>query len=74
LLSDIEAARADGNWTALSSLQRIRSQYLGLSKVNVAVSVESAMTDVELIKRISGGNQEFIEVLGAQLAIEHSFS
>ncbi len=66
-------AKADGNATALTNNERLRAQIHGMITNNVSVTIEHAMTDVELVAKISGGDATLAVALRARLGTDNSF-
>ena len=64
LLSDLENARRDRNWTAVSALTRLRLQFHGLLRDRVVYETpEQAMSDEELIASIAQGDERKADLL-----------
>ena len=56
ILEDREAAKADGNYTALAAFDRTLAQVLGMTNSTVLVAAEKSETDQQLIAQLSGGD------------------
>ncbi len=57
LCEDREAAKADGNHTAIAAFDRTLATVLGMTANTVLVAAEKSETDDELIARLSGGDE-----------------
>ncbi|MDH4032071.1 MAG: hypothetical protein OEU49_14565 [Chromatiales bacterium] len=57
LLSDMDAARQAGNWSAVAALTRLRLQALGMLKDKLVVSGDAAsLSDKQLIDELAGND------------------
>ncbi len=57
ILEDREAAKSDGNHTAIAAFDRTLATVLGMTANTVLVAAEKSETDDELIARLSGGDE-----------------
>ena len=62
VLADLQAAREDRNWTAVSSLQRIAGACIGNLSETLNIG-DQRMSDDQLIDRLAGDNPEAAEML-----------
>lgn len=56
LLEDMDAARREGNHTALAAYTRIRAQILGMLAEHLVITDERAASDDELVQRLAKGD------------------
>ena len=56
LCEDREAARADGNFTALAAFDRTLATVLGMTNSTLVVAAEKSETDEQLIARLAQGD------------------
>jgi hypothetical protein len=73
MLSDMEAARNDGNHNATAQYTRIKMQVHGVLKDNVALTVEQRASDEELIRCASAGDPAVAAVLRKLLGAPDTF-
>ncbi len=57
LCEDREAAKADGNYTALAAFDRCLATVLAMTSSTLVVSAEKSETDEQLIARLSQGDE-----------------
>ena len=63
LCTALAKAEQAGNWTAYASLMRLRMHHLGMLQQHVSVSSYSAISDENLVERVSGGDPATAKVL-----------
>ena len=73
LLDGINKTRAAGNWTAFSNLMRQRQQTHGLARMDMSVSVEHRMSDVELITKIVGDDPVLVAAMRKRIGADNTF-
>ncbi len=72
LLEDREAAKADGNYTALAAFDRCLAQVLGMTANTVFVAAEKSESDDALVARLAQGDEKKAALL-RQLLGKDSF-
>ena len=70
VISDLENARADKNWTAVAALNDKLMKYKALMTDRVVTEADKNMSDEELIQALSGGNQRKERLLRQVLATD----
>ena len=65
ILEDREAAKADGNHTAIAAFDRTLATILGMTNSTVLVAAEKSETDEQLIARLSAGDEHKATLLRA---------
>jgi hypothetical protein len=65
-LQAVNEAVDDRNWTAIAALQRLRYQHLGIAEKS-HVTVEHVISDADLLRRITGGDEQKMGLLSSLL-------
>jgi len=73
VLSDLSLARAKENWTAVAALQRLAGQGCGALRESVNVTYEQSLSDEELIRKVSGGDEQVAAMLRRKIGKEDEF-
>ncbi len=73
MLEDMEAAREDGNHNAVMGYTRIKMQAHGMLKDTVSMTMESSLSDEDLIQRMAGDDPAKIAALQTILGAPEGF-
>ncbi len=73
MLEDMEAARADQNHNAVMGYTRIKMQAHGMLRDNVSMTMESSLSDEDLIQRMAGDDPAKLAVLRTMLGAKDTF-
>ncbi|MEE8099312.1 MAG: hypothetical protein V3T13_05205 [Hyphomicrobium sp.] len=73
MLEDMEAARADQNHNAVMGYTRIKMQAHGMLKDNVSMTMESSLSDEDLIQRMAGDDPVKLAALRTILGAPEGF-
>ncbi len=73
MLEDMEAARKDGNHNAVMGYTRIKMQAHGMLKDNVSMTMESSLSDEDLIQRMADGDPATLAALQQILGVKEGF-
>ncbi len=73
MLEDMEAARLDGNHNAVMGYTRIKMQAHGMLRDNVSMTMESSLSDEDLIQRMVGDDPTKIAALQTILGAAEGF-
>ncbi len=73
MLEDMEAARTDGNHNAVMGYTRIKMQAHGMLRDNVSMTMESSLSDEDLIQRMVGDNPAKIAAVRVILGAPEGF-
>ncbi len=73
MLEDMEAARTDGNHNAVMGYTRIKMQAHGMLRDNVSMTMESSLSDEDLIQRMAGDDPAKLAALQTILGAPAGF-
>ena len=73
MLEDMEAARTDQNHNAVMGYTRIKMQAHGMLRDNVSMTMESSLSDEELLQRMAGADPARIAAMRVILGAQDSF-
>ncbi len=73
MLEDMEAARTDQNHNAVMGYTRIKMQAHGMLKDNVSMTMESSLSDKDLIQRMAGDDPAKLAALQTILGAPEGF-
>ncbi len=73
MLEDMEAARTDQNHNALVGYTRIKMQAHGMLRDNLSMTMESSLSDEDLIQRMAGDDPAKLAALQTILGAPEGF-